>query len=111
MNIFIKIMLTNNKKCGIILSERSINQMENFSTEIISLICDTFSDDKQLVMDMLRYLHFNTLDSKMKKNIEDIFLKEGYCVDCGTKLKSYDYQDGNIWKTELICPNCNEFIK
>lgn len=85
--------------------------MENFSTEIISLICDTFSDDKQLVMDMLRYLHFNTLDSKMKKNIEDIFLKEGYCVDCGTKLKSYDYQDENIWKTELICPNCNEFIK
>ena len=83
-------MLTNNKKCDIILSERSINQMENFSTEIISLICDTFSDDKQLVMDMLRYLHFNTLDSKMKKNIEDIFLKEGYCVDCGTKLKSYD---------------------
>lgn len=51
---------------------------ENFSREIIDLICEDWYDDKQLIMDALRYLYYTSTDNKMKNQIIDIFNEENY---------------------------------
>ena len=50
----------------------------NYSREIIDLICEDFKDDEQLVMDALNYLLFTTKDERMKNQIVDIFKDYGY---------------------------------
>lgn len=70
--------------------------MENFSTEIIDLVCDTYAKDKQLVIDILFYLYHTTSDDKMKQQIVDIFNTEGYCIDCGSKLTTYTWNEIHI---------------
>lgn len=91
--------------------------MENFSTEIIDLVCDTYAKDKQLVIDILFYLYHTTSDDKMKQQIVDIFNTEGYCIDCGSKLTTYTWDEIH---TELeynnrepmfadYCPICDRY--
>lgn len=54
------------------------NNILNFSREIIDLICEDWYDDKQLIMDALRYLYHTSIDNKMKEQIIDIFNEENY---------------------------------
>lgn len=42
---------------------------ENFSREIIDLICDDWRDDEQLVIDALVYLYNTTTDDEMIEQI------------------------------------------
>jgi len=67
--------------------------MENFSREIIDLICDEWSDDKELVMSSLYYLYHTTNDDKMKSQIVDIFNEENYCIECGNKMSLYEWSE------------------
>ena len=73
--------------------------MENFSDEVVSLICDDFVDDKDLVIKVLFYLYNTTTDDKMKVSIKDVFIDEGVCLECGSKLITYD--------DKLYCPYCD----
>jgi hypothetical protein len=66
--------------------------MENFSREIIDLICDDWENDEQLVIDALVYLYNTTTDDKMIEQIEMV-CKDYYgcCPDCCNKLSTYEW--------------------
>lgn len=66
---------------------------ENFSREIIDTLCDDYKDDEQLVMDMLRYLYYTSTDDKMKEQIVMIFNDFNYCLECGSKMQLYEYDE------------------
>lgn len=88
---------------------------ENFSTEIIDLICDLWNDDERLVMDALRYLYYTTTDDNMKSQIVDIFNDYEYCLECGSKLETYTYEEAHTelnpiayeTMTDVYCPICD----
>lgn len=69
--------------------------MENFSTEIINLICDDFSDDENLAMSCLWYLYNTTEDDKMKENIKTIYKDNNYCIKCGYKVDDCKNKEGD----------------
>ena len=64
---------------------------ENFSREIIDLICDDWNDDEQLVIEALTYLYNTTTDDKMIEQIEMVCKDYGYCPDCGNELSTYEW--------------------
>lgn len=91
--------------------------MENMSSEVVWTISDHYVDDgeegKELVKDILFFLYHTTTDRTLKMKIEDWFEKEEYCVDCGCKLKMFEYDE---WHSEVSCyeqisemrcPNCD----
>ena len=91
--------------------------MENFSTEIISVLEEDFSDDEELIKDMLFYLYHTTTDDNMQSQIVDWFNSNGYCIECGTKLITYTWDEIH---TELeydnrepmlaqFCPICDKY--
>lgn len=94
-------------------------KVENMCWEVIDCIVDAYKDDgeegTELVKDILRYLYETTTDNKLKFKIEEWFDEEHYCVDCGSKLELYEYQethtelDGNPieYLSEYICPLCD----
>lgn len=81
----------------------------DYSTEIISLITETFDDDKQLVANMLIYLYDTTNCTNMDKQIEEWFETNHRCIGCGSKELNYQYfdwnlnEDINVW----LCEECN----
>ena len=89
--------------------------MENFSREIIDLICDEWSDDKELVMSALYYLYHTTNDDKMQSQIVDIFNEENYCIDCGSKMGTVQIEEKHTeldgspieYLYESKCPVCD----
>lgn len=88
--------------------------MENMSYEVFEAIKDIYSDDNKLVKDCLFYLYHKTTDNKLKLLITDWFKKYGYCIECGSKLQSYEWAEShdelegspNEYFSCLICPNC-----
>lgn len=68
-------------------------KVENMSWEILDLITEEFYDDKSLVKDCLYYLYHTISDKKMKEQIEDWFKMNCYCLVCGNKLKTYQYDE------------------
>lgn len=90
-------------------------EVENYSREIIDLICEEFKDDEQLVMNVLRYLCHCITDDKMKSQIEDIFNDYHYCLECGNKLQYYEFQEPHTELTPVAyetigiyeCPVCD----
>ena len=90
---------------------------ENFSREIIDLICDDWNDDKQLVIDALVYLYYTTDDDKMKSQIVDVCNDYGYCVECRTKLITYSWDeihteleyDNREPMSAQFCPICDKY--
>lgn len=92
-----------------------MKNIENFSREIIDTLCDDYKNDEQLVMDMLRYLYYTNTDDKMKEQIVMIFNDYEYCIECGSKLKIYTYEEPHTELkptayetiTEVYCPICD----
>lgn len=88
---------------------------ENFSREIIDLICDDWRDDEQLVIDALVYLYNTTNDIKMIEQIEMVCKDYGYCPDCGNKLSTYEWYETHTeleynnqeWFSTQLCPYCD----
>lgn len=85
--------------------------MEDFSTEIISLITETFDDDQDLISKILWYLYNTSNDDKMVNGIEYWLRFNGYCTECGGKMEEYEYEEktdefnSNITNV-LLCPYC-----
>lgn len=88
---------------------------ENFATEIISLITETFDDDEQLMIDVLKYLYETSEDDYMKSQIVEVFNKHEYCITCGSKLETYTYIEPHTelnptayeTMTDVYCPICD----
>lgn len=88
---------------------------ENFSREIIDLICDSWSDDEELVFEALRYLYNTSTDNKLMNQIVDIFNDYGRCLTCDSKLKTYTYEEPHTElnpvdyeiMTDVYCPICD----
>lgn len=88
---------------------------ENFSREIIDLICDEWRDDEQLVIDALVYLYNTTTDDKIIEQIEMVCKDYGYCPDCGNKLSIYEWCETHTeleynnqeWFSCQMCPYCD----
>lgn len=88
---------------------------ENFATEIVSLITETFDDDEQLMIDILKYLYETSEDDYMKSQIVDVFNNHEYCIDCCSKLKTYTYEEPHTelnpiaYETivDVYCPICD----
>ncbi len=88
----------------------------DFSREIIDLITEDWKDDKQLVMDALYYLYHTTTDNVMKSQIKDIFYEEHCCLNCGSQMQYYEYQEPHmeLYPVEYetfgcyICPVCSK---
>ena len=93
--------------------------MENFALEIVETINEHYYRDgtegKELIKDMLFYLYHTTNDDKLKEAILDRFNEEQYCIECGAKLRPYDYCETHTeleynnkeWFTEWLCPVCD----
>ena len=79
-----------------------MRNVENYSREIIDLICDSWKDDEELLFEALRYLYNQSADSKMTDQIVDIFTDEERCLECGRELKFATYE---IVHTEIEQPN------
>lgn len=90
--------------------------MENFSQEIVDLIMTDWKADESLVIKSLLYLYHTTTDYDMKDMIENVFNDMGYCVNCGSKLMNYEWEEvhtelpyNNIETMNIqLCPICNE---
>lgn len=88
---------------------------ENFATEVISLITETFEDDEQLMIDILRYLYKTSEDDCMILQIIEVFGEYEYCINCGSKLHYYEWDEihseldyNNIEHCgAMMCPNCD----
>ena len=88
---------------------------ENFSREIIDLICDDWNDDEQLVIEALTYLYNTTTDDKMSEQIEMVCKDYGYCPDCGNELSTYEWCETHTeleynnqeWFSRQLCPCCD----
>lgn len=89
--------------------------MESFSRETIDSICDTYSDDKDLIIQILFYLYHTSTDDKMKSNIVDIFNDMQYCIQCGEKMSIFAWNElhnevegYNIEKfAQVMCEICD----
>lgn len=90
---------------------------ENFSTEIVSLITETFDDDEQLMIDILKYLYETSEDDYMKTQIVNVFNKRNYCIDCCSKLQYYEWDEvhteldyNNVERCgAMYCPICDSY--
>lgn len=91
------------------------NDFENYSREVIDLICDSFHDDERLVMDILFYLFHTSNDDVLREQIIDVFNDSEYCISCGAKLEArtirevHDELDERAveFLYEKYCPNCD----
>lgn len=89
----------------------------NMSTEILDSICDTYKDDSELVVECLRFLYYNTTNETLGSQIVDILSDIGYCVECGSRLLTYNFSE---FHNELdrsdeetlvaeYCPICDKY--
>ena len=95
--------------------QNDFKNFDNYSREVIDLICDSFHDDERLVMDVLFYLFHTSNDDILREQIIDVFNDSGYCISCGAKLETrtikeiHDELDERAveYFTEIYCPNCD----
>ena len=89
--------------------------MEKYHNEIVQTLVETYSDDKQLLSDILFYLYQSSSDVNLKYAIAEVMTDINRCVKCGGGLISYEFTEihselDNNDKEEFIvhlCPNCN----
>ena len=89
--------------------------MEKYHNEIVQTLVDSYSDDKQLLGDILFYLYKSSSDMSLKGAIVEVMNDLGRCVQCGSELINYEFTethselDNN--KEELfiahLCNNCD----
>lgn len=94
--------------------------MEDFSTEIMDCITETYKDDNELIVGMLMYLYKGcNFDERMKPlrhKIINWFEDNDYCLECGSKFDVITYEEhhtelfGNPieYVKELVCPICDD---
>jgi len=63
--------------------------MEDLSKVIVMAITE-FLDDEELVKDALSYLYHNENSVELESEIVNWFTAEGRCLECGTKLITYE---------------------
>lgn len=80
--------------------------MESFAREILDVICEEYSDDKDLVAQILLYLYNTSRDDKMTSNICDIMSAMDYCLQCGDKMATFEWDELH---TELEYDNVEKF--
>lgn len=67
--------------------------MENMAYEVVDAIECFYEEDKELVKDCLFYLYHTTTDNKIKSKIEKWFDNNSYCIECGSELKRFDWEE------------------
>lgn len=67
--------------------------MEKYQNEIIQTLVDSYSDDKQLLADMLCYLYNSTDDLSLLGAILGVMNDLGRCSECGSELITYEFTD------------------
>lgn len=86
--------------------------MEKFNHEIVDLIIDSFSDDKDLIAQMLFYLYHTTTDDRMKESVLTFMNEENYCISCGSKMTYYEWSETRPLGAEVMsgydCPSCGD---
>ena len=86
--------------------------MEKFNDEVVDLVIDSFSDDKDLIAQMLFYLYHTTTDDSMKESILTFFNEQNYCIECGNKMEYYEWTEARPLGEETMsvydCPCCSD---
>ena len=91
--------------------------MDNMADEILDAICDTYKDDKDMIASCARFLYCKTHDETLIDKCVKVIDKLGYCLACGTKMVSYEYEErhdeleGNNVETNsaMFCPICDRY--
>lgn len=85
---------------------------EDFSTEILEVVCEAFNDDKDLLSRILISMYGETTNDNMKSQIVDIVSDMGYCLECGSKMQYYEWSEQTSQGAEpcciLDCPCCGD---
>lgn len=81
--------------------------MEKYHNEVVQTLVETYSDDKQLLGDILFYLYQSSTDMNLKGAIVEVMNDLGRCISCGSELISYEFTETH---TELDNNNEEEFV-
>lgn len=65
-----------------------------------------------MIADMLFYLYHTTTDDKMKENILPFFNENNICIQCGSKMVYYEWDEARPIGSETMstydCAKCGE---
>ena len=90
-------------------------EVVDMSSELLDCVMEYFKqdngdyteDDREAIASILHYLYHNTTNSNLQNQIRNIMSEDlKYCVDCGSKLKLYTWQEVH---TEVPPPNIETF--
>ena len=86
--------------------------IDNYATEVLDTICEQFKDDKQLVIEILRYLYYTSKDERIRSQIVSILTDMNYCISCGSEMVYYEWKEprplGEETMSAYICPSCDK---